>query len=98
MTVTQIEITKKALLDVELIEIKYWESFPDIDFAPSQVYVDKIKKIIISECRREASLLKLSARKKLTLLIASALIFLLTLSACVFKDQIKDFVIEAYDA
>ena len=97
MTVTQIEITKKALLDVELMEIKYLEGFPEIDFAPSSVYEDKIKKIINSEREREASFLKLSARKKLTLLIASVLIFLLTLSACVFREQIKDFIIEIYD-
>ena len=98
MTVTQTEMIKKALLAVELSEIKYMEKLPDASLDFSEMYKTKISRLINSERKREASLLRLSARKRLTILVASILILLLTLTACIFKDHIKEFIIESYGA
>ena len=96
MTDSQIEITKKALVAVDNIEIKKLDLFPDVPFQPSEEYLKKIEKIINSEKKRESSVLHLSARKKIALLIAVIITALTVLSACIFIEQIKDFLTETY--
>ena len=96
MTDSQIAITKKALVAVDNIEIKKLELFPDVPFQPSEEYLKKIEKIINSEKKRESSILHLSARKKIALLIAVIITALTVLSACIYIEQIKDFLSETY--
>lgn len=96
MTDSQLKQVKNALLDVELKEIKRLEAFPDAPFEPSLNYTDKIKAIIEAERKRESSFLKLSAKKRTAVIIASVIAFLLIFTSCVFKEEIKDFVIDFY--
>ncbi len=98
MTESQVKVIKKALLDVELIEIKNLEKYPTIDFELSAKYSKQVNELIRLEQKRESSFLKLSVRKKVTLLVASVLILLFVLTACLFGGQIKEFVIEIYDS
>ena len=93
MTAVQTEMIKKALNDVDAIEIYKLSSLPEVPFTPSVDFIDKVNKLIDSDRKRECSLLKLSHKKKVALLIASAMILVLTLTACIFREEIQDFFI-----
>ena len=92
------EIIKKALLQVELTEIHYLESFSSVSFEPSENHKNTVNKIIKSERKRENSVLKLSAKKRLALLIASIIIFALIMTSCIFGNQIKELIIDIYES
>ena len=94
MTLSQTEYIKKALLKVEMIEIDKMILLPDVNFKTSEEYNDFVNKIINNERKRENSLLKLSFRKKLIILIASILVMLAIFTACIFGKQIKGFFID----
>lgn len=97
MTDSQIKVIKRALLDVELMEIEVLEKLPSADFEPSKKYTERVNKLISLEQKRENSFLKLSLKRKISILVASILILLFALTACIFNNQIKDFIIELFD-
>ena len=96
MTGTQIEIIKKALYDVDTMEIIKLSVLPAVPFVASTKHNDKIQKLIDSERRRENSVLKLPFRNKVVIIIALFLILSLTLTACIFRKEIKEFIIKIY--
>ena len=93
MTISQKNVITQALLDIETVKIKKIEALPSFPFETSKEYNEKINKLILSERKRENSILKLNLRKKVTLLAASILILMLALTACLFKEEIRDFFI-----
>ena len=96
MTGTQIEIIKKALYDVDTMEIIKLSALPAVPFVASTKHNDKVQKLIDSERRRENSVLKLPFRNKVVIIIALFLILSLTLTACIFRKEIKEFIIKIY--
>ena len=98
MTISQKNVITQALLDIETVKIKKIEALPSFPFETSKEYKEKTNKLILSERKRENSILKLNLRKKVTLLAASILILMLALTACLFKEEIRDFFISFEDA
>ena len=89
----QTEMIKKALNDVDTIEIRKLSSLPETPFTPSVGFINKVNELINNERKRERSLLKLSHQKKVAILVASVMILILTLTACIFIEEIQDFFI-----
>ena len=97
MTAAQMEIIKKALLDVDDLEVGKLRSLPDVPFDTSTNFMTNVDKLIECERKRESSILKLSNKKKVVALIASALILILTLTACMFRDEIREFFVKIHE-
>ena len=94
MNNSNVLIIKKALLEVELLEIKALDCIETADFQVSEEYKNKIQKLIDSETKRENSYFKLTYRKKIGVLIAAVITTLMLLTACAFGEQIKDFLVD----
>ena len=97
MTKSQISLIKETLYELECLEVEKYEAFPPIDFEPSKNHIDKINNIIESVAKKENSINKIPAKKKLIVLIAAAIIFTLIFSACAFGKQIKEFFVQFSD-
>ena len=98
MTDNQIKVIKQVLMDVELLEIGELELLSNVNFTPSDAFNKKIARIINFEKNRENSILKLTFRKRIAVLIAAIITALTVFSACAFGNQIKDFFIEVYES
>lgn len=97
MTNAQLEIIKRALFDAEMIEIKKLETFPEVKVAHSPAYVQKISELREKTKRTESSIISFSPRRKIAILVAVVLILALTITACAFGEQIKEFLFEIYE-
>lgn len=97
MTNTQLQIIKKALFDVEMIELKRLEAFPAIQVEHSKEYTLKINSLIERERKRESSVFVWSPKRKGAVLVAVILILTLTITACAFGEQIKGFFVDIYE-
>lgn len=98
MTEAQLNIIKKALYDVEMLELKKLESLPNANAVYSQEYIKKKDALIRREQKREASLIKWPLKKNIIIFAAMISLLALTVTACVFRKQIKEFVFKVYDA
>lgn len=94
MTTAQLEIIKLALFDAEMFEIRRLEALPQINAIHSPAYAQKISKLRERTKRIESSIIQLSPRRKISILVAAIIILSLTITACAFGKQIKAFFFE----
>jgi len=93
MTENQIKIIKKALIDTEREEARFYDSLPKVNMTHSEKYNKRIEKIFAKNDPRIIWM----PRKVATVLIAASLIFALSVTAFAFRENIKDFFIDIYD-
>ena len=98
MNSIQKSIIKKVLLEVEKREIARLEYYPKIRPEHSKEYNESINAIIEKMHKRARFVFGYDSKRKATILIAAILAFALMLSACVFREKIKDFVFEIYES
>ena len=96
MTDNQLTAARGALKLIELREANRISHLSDVIPEYSDRFNDKIERLIASERKREASVLKLPLKKKILILVAAMVIALLTATSCVFGAEIKDFIIEVH--
>ena len=96
MTNNQLAAARSALEFIELGEANVLSHLSDTIPNYSERFNAGIERLIASERRRESSVLKLPLRKKILILVAAMIISLLTATSCVFREEIKDFIIEVY--
>ena len=93
MTKNEILLIKKALLHVEMKEVKCMESFPQIDLPHSKQYIENMASIT---CRTKTVKNKKSSfKKKLLVAVIAALLALLT--ACALAKPISDLIVEVHE-
>lgn len=94
MTRKDILLIKKALFEVEMNEVKYMDSFPQIDLPHSQQYIDNMSNLTSPQVLVNKS--RLFPKKKL--LICVIAVILLFATACACREPILDFFEEIYES
>ena len=97
MTKTQLEIVKKALLEVEREKVARFDSMDKVEHEYSEKYNSAIAKLIKDQREKESSSLHLTYRQRIALLIATIILTAITITACANAEAIKDFVVEIID-
>ena len=97
MTKTQLEIVKKAFLEVEREKVARFDSMNKVEHEYSEKYNSAIAKLIKDQREKESSSLHLTYRQRIALLIATIILTAITITACANAEAIKDFVVEIID-
>lgn len=84
-------IIKKALLEIELLEINHIEKTTTLDFVPSTEYEEYIEKLL-NKSDSEKKRRRLGLRRIIALAAAVAIIFAMAITAFAFRKQIADFI------
>lgn len=93
MTNNEIVLIKKALLNVEMREVKFMDSFPQVDLPHSQQYIENMNNLTHTPTRVLPK--KVFSKNKFIICIIAALLMFVT--ACKFKEPILDFFEETYE-
>ena len=91
LSFAQAGIIKKALLEIELLEINHIEKTTTLDFVPSTEYEEYIEKLL-NKCDSEKKRRRLGLRRIIALAAAVAIIFAMAITAFAFRKQIVDFI------
>lgn len=92
MTKNKLELIKKALFTVEMQEVKFMDSLPEVDLPRSQRYVENMASI---KCQAKAVNRKKTLTKRIIIAIVAAVLILLT--ACAMSKPIMDFFVTVYN-
>ena len=84
-------IIKKALLEIELLEINHIEKTTTLDFVPSTEYEEYIEKLL-NKSDSEKKRRRLGLRRIIAVVAAVAIIFAMAITAFAFRKQIVDFI------
>ena len=95
MNRSELDLIKKALLDIEKYEVERLESFPHIDTANYPEYDRHIEMIIASE---ERSSKVISPRKIIAILVAAALLLSTAITVFAYREPIFKFFEEIFEA
>lgn len=94
MTKNEALLIRKALLCYEMREIKYLDSLPDVEVQHSREYLDSMARLSELEIKRSK---KARIYKRLLVACIVALTLLLA-SACVFIKTVSDFFVEIFES
>lgn len=97
MTKTQLEIVKKAFLEVEREKVARFDSMNKVEHEYSEKYNSAIAKLIKDQREKESSSLHLTYRQRVALLIATIILTAITITACANAEAIKEFIVEIID-
>lgn len=97
MTNAQLKIIKRALFDAEMIEIKKLEAFPEAKGEHSEEYIKKISELRQRTKIKKSSIINLTPKRKIAILVAALITLALTITACAFAEQIEDFTFKVYE-
>ncbi len=97
MTKSQLQVIKKALLEVEKERLGNFGSGEKTEHVYSAEYEKNIARLIKDQSEKESSSLHLTYRQRIALLIATVLLTALTITACANAEAIKEFVVEIID-
>ena len=92
MTEKQIDLIKKALFNIEMREVRYLDSFPDVDFVHTEKYIQNINKLLSGKAPKPST--AFFRKPLLAVIIAIVLLFA---TACTFKKTIVNFFEEIYE-
>jgi hypothetical protein len=84
---------RSALTAYAMAEIRAFEALPEVPFEPSESYREGIERIHESYLRMQA---RISKRKLIALLVA-AVIIVTSITACVYREEIKNFFVGLFD-
>ena len=84
---------RSALTAYAMAEIRAFEALPEVPFEPSESYREGIERIHESYLRMQA---RISKRKLIALLVA-AVIIVMSITACVYREEIRDFFVGLFD-
>lgn len=97
MTENQLQTIKQALYDAEILEVKKLEALPIIEVEHSTNYNKKINTLLEKARRGDFSPSNRTRKRRVMLLVAVIVVFALTVTACTFGEQIKNFCFSKYE-
>ena len=93
MTNNTYQKIRSALTAYAMAEIQNFEALPEVPFEPSESYREGIERIHESYLQMQA---RISKRKLIALLVA-AVIIVTSITACVYREEIKSFFVGMFD-